>query len=187
MLIKDNNDHKSNEGLSCVQQYYFGKGLRVFGEEKGKAAALREVWQQHTRKYFAPIAVHLLTRQERAKTQEALMYLVQKRTGEIKGHMVYNSKPTRKWLTKENMASPMVATDSLFDTIKIAAKENQDIMRADVPNAFIQMSLDRKDGEERIVMMITGVLVDMLVEDSPDIYGPYVVYEKIGKFYIWKF
>ena len=37
------------------------------------------------------------------------------------------------------------------------------VMSADVPNAFIQTPMpERKDGEERVVMKITGVLVDLL-------------------------
>jgi hypothetical protein len=35
-----------------------------------------------------------------------------------------------------------------------------------------------KDGDERVMMKITGVLVGMLVELNPELYGPYVVYEK---------
>lgn len=85
MLIKDINDHKNNEGLSFLQQYFFDKGIKVFGEERGKAAAIKEVQQQNTRKYFSPVAVHLLTKQEKENVHETLMYEVQKRTGEIKG------------------------------------------------------------------------------------------------------
>lgn len=49
-------------------------------------------------------------------------------------------------------------------------------MAVDVHNTFIQTKLERKEGEERIIMKLTGVIVDMLVEDSPGIYGLYVVY-----------
>ena len=34
------------------------------------------------------------------------------------------------------------------------------------------------DSEERVTVKITGVLVDMLVQLSPEIYGPYIVFEK---------
>jgi hypothetical protein len=56
-------------------------------------------------------------------------------------------------------------------------KENRDVMSADIPNAFIQANLpDMKDGEERVVMKITGVLVDLLVEIDVAKYGPFVVF-----------
>ena len=34
-----------------------------------------------------------------------------------------------------------------------------------------------KPGEERVTMKITGLLVDMLGQLSPEVYGPYVVFE----------
>ena len=62
------------------------------------------------------------------------------------------------------------------------AHEGRDVMCVDIPNAFIQAEMpDISDGEERVTMKITGVLVDMLVQLSPEIYGPYVVFEKHRK------
>ena len=51
-------------------------------------------------------------------------------------------------------------------------------MTADVPNAFIQVPIpELKAGENRVMMKITGVLVYMLVQLSPEVYGPYAVFE----------
>jgi hypothetical protein len=58
----------------------------------------------------------------------------------------------------------------------IGAKEERDVMTCDIPNACIQAFLPKKEpGEDRVVMKITGVLVDMLVGINPDLYGPAVV------------
>ena len=92
------------------------------------------------------------------------MLLTEKRNKTIKGRMVFNGKPTRKWLSKENSASPTTMLESLMLTLVIDAKEDRDVMTADVPNAFIQAELPTGDGHERVFMKITGVLVDMLVE-----------------------
>ena len=52
----------------------------------------------------------------------------------------------------------------------------------DILNTFIQAEMpDISNGKERVTMKITGVLVDMLVQLSPEIYGPYVVFEKQWK------
>ena len=40
---------------------------------------------------------------------------------------------------------------------------------------------DISDGEEWVTMKIAGVLVDMLVQLNPEIYGPYIVFEKQQK------
>ena len=51
-------------------------------------------------------------------------------------------------------------------------------MTNDVPNAFIQTNMPTDpDEKDRVIMKITGVLVDMLVELSPEECGPYVVIE----------
>ena len=60
----------------------------------------------------------------------------------------------------------------------IDAHEEKDVMEADVPNAFIQTGVpEPEEGEDRIIMKITGVLVDYLIEIAPEVYGPYVVYQ----------
>jgi len=51
-------------------------------------------------------------------------------------------------------------------------------MTADIPNAFIQASLENlKDGDEKVVMKVTGMLVNLLVKVAPDVYSPFVVFE----------
>lgn len=69
----------------------------------------------------------------------------------------------------------------------IDAKENRDVMTADVPNAFIQANMPKvKQGEDRVMMKITGVLVDMLVQLAPEVYGPCVYLKKERKPCMWK-
>jgi hypothetical protein len=67
----------------------------------------------------------------------------------------------------------MAALESIMITGVIEAKEERDIMTCNILNAFIQALLLKKDpGEDRVVMKITGVLVDMLVDINPELYGP---------------
>merc|ERR1712155_143880 len=56
--------------------------------------------------------------------------------------------------------------------------EGRDIMSADIPNAFIQAKLERKSSDERVIMKITGKLVEWLVELSPETYQRFVVEER---------
>jgi hypothetical protein len=64
-------------------------------------------------------------------------------------------------------------------TAVIDAHEERNVMTCDIPNAFIQALMPEvKDGDERVMMKITGVLVGMLVELNPELYGLYVVYER---------
>ena len=110
------------------------------------------------------------------------MFISEKRDKSIKGRMVLNGKPTREWLSREDLASPTAALESIMLTAVIDATERCNIMTCDIPNAFIQAEVSAEEtGEERVMMKITGVLVDMLVEINPTLYGPHVVYEKRGK------
>ena len=55
-------------------------------------------------------------------------------------------------------------------------------MTTDIPNAFIQALMPIiKDGKDRVMMKITGVLVNLLVNINPELYRPHVVFENKGK------
>eukprot|EP00978_Attheya_sp_CCMP212_P000843 scaffold1766_cov39-Attheya_sp.AAC.3 len=180
-LINDLNLKINKEGASFAQQYLLNKGIKVFGQ-KGRDASIKEMDQLHRRSCFTPISVADMTTTERRKAQQALMFLGEKRDGTIKGRMVYNGKPTREWLSREDSSSPTAALESIILTGVIDAYEERDVMTCDIPNAFIQALMpETKTGDERVMMKITGVLVDMLVELNPQLYGPYVVYEKTRK------
>jgi hypothetical protein len=119
---------------------------------------------------------------KRKRAQMALMFLTEKRDKSVKGRMVYNGKPTREWLSSEDAASPTAALESIMITGVIEAKEQRDAMTCDIPNAFIQALLPKKDpGEDRVVLKITGVLVDMLADINPELYGPAMVLENQKK------
>ena len=60
-------------------------------------------------------------------------------------------------------------------------------MFLDVPNTFIQANMPpNKDGEERVIMKITGLLVDMLVELDSETYRKHATFEN-GDKVIWVF
>ena len=95
--------------------------------------------------------------------------------------MVHNGEPTREWLNEEESASPTVATDSLFHTMILDAREKRDVMTVDAPNAFMQTKIDQKEGQDKIIVKIAGMLVGMLVEDSLDTHSTCVVHENDKK------
>ncbi len=171
------NERATTEGASFGQQYIFQKGIKKFGK-RGSAAAAKELDQLHQRNCWAPVLPSTITAEEKKKSPQSLMFLTEKRDGTIKGRMVYDGSKTREFLSKEDSASPTASLESIMLTAIIDANENRDVMTADIPNAFIQAKIpDTKDGEERVLMKITGVLVDLLVEQAPEIYRDYVVYE----------
>jgi hypothetical protein len=177
-LIYNLNTRVVREGASFAQKYLLNKGLNIFGQ-KGQDASKKEMDQLHQRSCFTPKSIADMTQLERRKAQQALMFLGEQRDGTVKGRMVYNGKPTREWLSREDSASPTAALESIMLTAVIDAHEERDVMTCDIPDAFIQALMPKvKDGDERRMMKITGVLVDMVDELNPELYGPYVVYER---------
>jgi hypothetical protein len=97
--------------------------------------------------------------------------MTEKRDETIKGQMIYNGKPMREWLSREDASSPTAALESIMLTALIDATERRNIMRCDIPNGFMQALMPEvKAGDERVMMKITGVLVGMLVELNPQLY-----------------
>ena len=105
-LIVDINTKATNDKIAFAQQFISKKGLKEFGDA-GYEAALKEVAQLHKRTCFTPLPVKELTDEEQRKAVEALLFLTEKLEKSIKGQMVYNGKPTREWLSREDLASPM--------------------------------------------------------------------------------
>jgi hypothetical protein len=171
--------HSENEKAHCFgQQYILQKGMKKFGA-KGKEGVVNEVSQLHNRECFKPLHVHELSLAEKKKAQEALVFLTEKKDDSVKGRLVYNGKPTRAWHGKDESASPTASNESIYLTATIDAHEERDVMTSDIPNAFIQANMPTlEEGEERVIMKMSGTLVETLVELAPEIYGPYVVIEK---------
>ena len=55
----------------------------------------------------------------------------------------------------------------------VDAHEGRDVMTTDIPNAFIQAPMPDRD--EKVIMKITGKLVDILVNMHPEMYAEFVV------------
>ena len=104
---------------------------------------------------------------------EALLFLTEKRDQTIKGRMVYNGKPTREWLLREDSASPIAALESIMLTAVIDAYKECNIMTVDIPNAFIQTP----HTGSKVIMKVKGQLAVILVKTCPELYKDYLVYE----------
>jgi hypothetical protein len=91
--------------------------------------------------------------------------------------MVYNGKPTREWILREDSVSPIAALKSIMLTAAIDAHEERSVMTCNIPNLFIQALMpEMKDWDKTVMMKITGVLVNMLVKLNPELNGPLVVF-----------
>ncbi len=176
-IIDDINNRASADGASFAQQHLLHEGLKLFGEE-GEKATIKEADQLHRRTCFKGIRISDMTREESMRAVRALMLLTPKRDGTVKGRMVFDGSQTRSYIDRDETSSPTATQESIVLTAVIDAKEQRDNMAVDVPNAFIQEHLPNADVPgKRVIMKITGVLIDYLVRLAPDEYGPFVVME----------
>jgi len=164
-------------GKSFLETFSLQKGLKKFGE-KGKQAAIKEMKQLHDRVCFEPIRLEELSPLERKRSLESLIFLVEKKSGEVKAQTCANGSIQRNWMTKEESMSPTVSTPALFMTAAIEAHEGRDVATCDIPNAFIQTEQAETDKDgQRYTMKIRGKLAHLLVEIDPETYKPYLTKE----------
>jgi hypothetical protein len=100
------------------------------------------------------------------------MFHKQKRDGKIKGRTVAGGNKQRDYISKEDASSPIVTTEAVLFSCIIDAEGGRDVAVVDIPNACVQM---RVENEQDIAFIkICGVLVDILVKITPDVYKSYV-------------
>ena len=68
--------------------------------------------------------------------------------------MVYNGKPTREYLRREDSSSPTASLESIFLTGMVDAHEGRDVMTSNILNAFIQAPMP--DRNEKVIIKIMG-------------------------------
>ena len=121
-------------------------------KEKGKQAVRAEIEQLYNREVFKPIHSKDTTQMERNKAMNSLIFLTEKKEGTIKARVRANGRIQRRFIAKQDAASPTVTTEALLTTSVIDAKQNRDIVTLDIPNAFVQTPLP--SSKERIIMTI---------------------------------
>jgi hypothetical protein len=63
----------------------------------------------------------------------AINLIKEKRSGKIKGRAVADGSETRKYIPREEVTSPTIATTSLFTSLVIDAQEGRAVHTFDVP------------------------------------------------------
>ena len=151
--------------VSFAETFSLSKGYKVLGDS-GRKAAFNEVDQLHKRGVFKPIDPSNLSKAERSKVLESLIFLTQKRDGSSKARTCVNGSPQCLWMNKEEAASPTILLESVLLTCVIDAREDREVATVDIPNAFVQTDMEG----ERVVMKMRGKLAELLVQVAPEIY-----------------
>ncbi len=159
--------HATLESI-VMTQMNLKKGIKEFGQA-GVDAVLKELKQLHDRKVVEPRHATTLSGEEKRDALQYLMFLKEKRNGDIKGRGCADGRKQRKYIRKEDASSPTVAIESVMITSTIDAKEQRDVATVDVPGAFMQADMD-----DVVHLKLEGKMVELLVMIDPELYRPYV-------------
>ena len=165
--------YEQNEALchTVLTQYTLKKGLQVFGAP-GEEAVYKELLQLHKRKVGEPRDATKLSPTQKTNALGYLMFLKQKRSGQIKGRGCTDGCKQRLHTPKDDASSPTVTTESVLLSCVIDAKEQRDVATVDIPGAFMQ-----GDQDETVHMHLEGTLAELLTKCDPKLYRQYVVTE----------
>jgi hypothetical protein len=115
----------------------------------------------------------MLSKEDKRKTLNYLMFLKEKRTGIIKGRGCVDGRKQRSLITKENASSPTVSLESLLLTCVIDAMERKYVATTDIPGVFMHVDMD-----ELVHIRFEGTLAEFLVRINPSLYRKYVFIER---------
>jgi hypothetical protein len=141
LLTSDKRSSSSWNDSSDKRRYNVKKGLRVFGEA-GAQAVVEEMQQLHNGAVIQPKLATMLTKDEKRRSLQYLMFLKQKRCGRIKGRGCADGRKQRIYKNKEDTSAPTVSVESLFLSCVIDAKEQHKVITCDIPGAFMQAEID---------------------------------------------
>ena len=173
MRVPSEIGYEQNETLrhTVLTQYTLKKGLQVFGPP-GVEAVYKELQHLHERKVGKPRDTSMLSPMQKKNALGYLIFLKQKRTGQIKGRGCADGCKQRLYTPKDDASSPMVATESVLLSCVIDAKERRDVATVDILGAFMQ-----GDQDQTVHMRLEGALAELLTKCDPKLYPQYVVTE----------
>jgi hypothetical protein len=178
MFVQDDFYQAEPDVVAAIMtQLSLKAGLKEWGK-KGIKAAHSDMKQLHIRKTFKPKHWRELRKAQRQTVLESHMFLKLKRDGKIKGRTVTGGNKQRDYTSKEDASSPTVATESVLLSCIIDAEEHRDVTVVDIPNVFVQTRVENE--KDMAFINIRGILVDILVEISPEAYKSYVSQDKKG-------
>ena len=100
-------------------------------------AVVKKMRQFHDREVVRPINPTEITPEVRARALGYLVFLKQKRNGDIKGRGCADGWPQQFYKSKLETSSPIVCTESVLIGCAIDAKEGRDVAHVNIPGAFL--------------------------------------------------
>ncbi len=97
------------------------------------------------------------------------MFLEQKQTGVVKGHLVADSLKQQNYIQEGVATLPTIMTELVLITATTEATNGRNVAVNDLPGAFLSTEMD-----EVILMDLRGKLAELMVKFAPQIYCKYI-------------
>ena len=107
--------------------------------EKADVAVVKELTQIHELETYKPIMASDMSWEENNKALESLLFITEKRNGNIKARKVADGSKQRTCTVynKDDGSSPTVTTESIFFTRVVDTRKFRAVAVLDVDNVFL--------------------------------------------------
>jgi len=123
---------------------------------------------------FGEVDYKSLSQEKKDKALPILMFMVKKRNGDIKTRGFANGSVQRINTDKNSVSSPTPELYAFKYVCAVIAKVGRDVATVDLPGFFLQTE---QDGEEEILLKLTGAVALLLVESDEEKWKKHVVQE----------
>ena len=146
------------------------EGLKRHGD-RDLDALLKEFGQLYKHNTFDPQDISILTPEMRKEALNLITMIKEKRSGAIKARACADGRKQRRYISKEEVASPTIQLESLIMSLIIDAREGRDVAIADVVGAYLLANM-----KDYVLVKLTGKTVDIMCGVSKD-YEKFVAIE----------
>ena len=168
-----------------TEQCSVQKGIKVF-EDKGKQSAMKEIKNIAIKNnFFGEVEHESLTREMMHEDLPMLVFMVFKKSDEIKSRRVVNGSYEMLCTDKTECASFTPDFYALKHVCATVAKEDRDVATIDLPGFFLQT--EAEEGDDTIVRF-TGAVALLLAECDEEWRknlrrenGKWIIYAKCNK------
>ena len=130
-------------------------GINKYGQA-AIDALFKEYAQLNYQSVFKGLVVQSLTNVQKRQASRIIEIIKEKRDGMLKGRACADGRPQRKFVSKQDSASPTVSLEGLMLSLMIDAKEGRNVATADVVGAYLHANMD-----DFVVVKLTGKTVDI--------------------------
>ena len=135
---------------------------------KAMDALLAEYSQLDKQDVFDPQRIEDVSHGEKVEALH-LITMAKKRDGVIKANACVDGRKQRRYISKEEVASPTIQLESLIISLLIDAREGRDVATSDVVEAYLLANM-----KDYVLLRLTGDTVNMTCQINPK-YLSYVI------------